>query len=88
VNGLQVIGQEGAVCYGSLATTRIWGIGMYWAFYDPQANRDINWSGHIAVEGDVPRKGKRSAPKTSEQLLFLLEDVDAVDKRRPNTVVH
>jgi hypothetical protein len=61
---------------------------MFWMFYDPQANLDTSWSGRIAHECDLSHETKRSAPSTSEQLLFLLEDVDAIDNRRPITVVH
>lgn len=61
---------------------------MYWAFYDPQARRDVDWRGRIALEGDLSRRTKRSAPRTSEQILFVLDDADVVREGRPITVVH
>jgi hypothetical protein len=61
---------------------------MYWAFYDSQADRELDWRGRTALESGQLHADKRSAPRTAEQLLFLLEDVNAVERDRPAPLAH
>ena len=59
---------------------------MFCSFYDPRENRDMDLRGGVTLKGKSMLKDKHSAPRTVEQILFLLESVDSIGGERPAPV--
>jgi hypothetical protein len=48
---------------------------MFWTFYGAREDGHAGWPGKATSKADQPRADRRSAPKTAEQLFFVIEEM-------------
>jgi hypothetical protein len=61
---------------------------MFWTFYGAREDRRAGWPGKATPKPDQPRADRRSAPKTVEQLFFVIEEMAEINSDKPAPVAH